>query len=114
MTDASFLSRAIVHFFVAFGVVLGASLMAGCSSLLTWQPPGPVVTMRLVAAQVKIWAIVVAVGGTIDPIRVIEWNMTQGDVTPAFKQLFLIVCAFLGAHCGTTLIRTLCPLENNG
>ena len=102
---SDFLSKAIQDFFVAFGVVFGASLLAGMSSILTMQPPGPAETMRQLAENVKIWAVVVAIGGTIDPIRFIERSMTEGYFSPAAMQIMLIMCAFLGAHTGTELIR---------
>lgn len=103
-----FLSKAIQDFFVAFGVVFGASLLAGMASIATMQPPGPAETMRQLAENVKIWAVVVAVGGSIDPIRFIESSVSAGYISPAVKQILLIVCAFLGAHSATELIRWIC------
>jgi hypothetical protein len=108
MAMSDFLSKAIQDFFVAFGVVFGASLLAGTSSILTMQPPGPAETMRQLAENVKIWAVVVAIGGTIDPLRFIEHSVTEGYFSPAAKQILLILCAFLGAHSGTELIRWMC------
>ena len=105
MSATDFLSKAIQDFFVAFGVVFGASMLAGMSSILTMQPPGPGETMRQLSENVKIWAVVVAIGGTIDPIRFIEHSVTEGYFSPAAKQIMLILCAFLGAHSGTELIR---------
>jgi hypothetical protein len=106
MGSSEFLTKAIQDFFVAFGVVFGASMLAGVSSILTLQPPET--TMRQLAENVKIWAVVVAVGGSIDPIRVIEWNINEGHLSPAFKQILLICFAFAGAHSGTELIRWIC------
>jgi len=108
MAVTDFLSKAIQDFFVAFGVVFGASLLAGMASILTMQPPGPAETMRQLAENVKIWAVVVAIGGTIDPIRFIEHSVTEGYFSPAAKQILLIMCAFLGAHSGTELVRWIC------
>lgn len=108
MTLSDFLSKAIQDFFVAFGVVFGAAMLAGISSIVTMQPPGPAETMRQLADNVKIWAVVVAIGGTIDPLRFIERSVTEGYFSPAAKQIFFILCAFLGAHSGTELIRWMC------
>ncbi|HZG76858.1 MAG TPA: YtrH family sporulation protein [Paenibacillus sp.] len=105
MAVSEFLSKAIQDFFVAFGVVFGASLLAGMSSILTMQPPGPAETMRQLSENLKIWAVVVAIGGSIDPIRFIEHSVSAGYFSPAAKQILLILCAFLGAHSGTELIR---------
>jgi hypothetical protein len=108
MAVSDFLSKAIHDFFVAFGVVFGASLFAGMSSIVTMQPPGPAESMRQLAESVKIWAVVVAIGGTIDPLRFIEHSVSEGYFSPAAKQILLILCAFLGAHSGTELIRWIC------
>lgn len=90
-------------FMVAFGVVLGASMMTGIHSVLTFQSPSA--DMIKMATGIKIWAVVVAIGGSIDPIRFIESNVMQGYLSPAAKQILLILSAFLGAHFGVELIR---------
>ena len=95
----------VIHFTVAFGVVLGASLMAGIGSILTLQPP--TITMDDIAKNIKIWAVIAAVGGTIDPFRAIESHVIDGELSPALKQVLYIVSAFIGAHLGTKLIHWL-------
>ncbi|MGZ9583238.1 YtrH family sporulation protein [Paenibacillus marinisediminis] len=99
----TFLSKAILDFCIALGVVLGGSLLAGIASVIALQPPAE--TMRQVADHIKIWAIVVAVGGTIDPLRVIESNFLSGELNPIFRQLMYILVSFMGAHLGTELIQ---------
>lgn len=106
MGTSEFLTKAIQDFFVAFGVVFGAAMLAGVSSVITMQPPAT--TMRVLAENVKIWAVVVAVGGSIDPIRVIEYNIQEGYLSPAFKQILFILFAFAGAYSGTELVKWLC------
>jgi hypothetical protein len=101
-----FITKAIHDFFVAFGVVIGGSLLAGIGALFTMQPPTH--TMWVTAGNLKIWALVAAVGGTIDPLRVIESNFLDGHLSPAFRQIILILTAFLGAHMGTELMRWVC------
>ncbi|NIK76045.1 hypothetical protein FHS15_001152 [Paenibacillus castaneae] len=101
-----FLSKAGLDFFIAFGVVIGGSLLAGVGSVFILMPPAT--TMLETAARLKIWAIVAAIGGSIDPVRVIESNLTAGQLSPAAQQVLFIVFAFLGAHVGTELIRLIC------
>jgi hypothetical protein len=101
-----FYSDAALDFFIAFGVVLGGSMLAGLASVFLWLPPKE--TMLDIAGRVKIWAIVVAVGGTIDPVRVIEFNVLEGQLSPALQQIAYIVFAFLGAHMATELIQWMC------
>lgn len=101
-----FITQAIIHFMVAFGVVLGASLLAGIGSIMTLQPPS--ITMEDIAQNIKIWAVVAAIGGTIDPFRAIESHVIDGQLSPALKQVLYIVSAFLGAHICSKLIHWLC------
>ncbi|MCP3772237.1 YtrH family sporulation protein [Paenibacillus sp. MZ04-78.2] len=107
-----FVSRCFLDFFVAFGVVLGGTMLAGISAVLTLEPP--VYRMTSVAEQIKIWAIVAAIGGTIDPIRAIETHFIEGHISPAIKQIMYIVCAFVGAHMGSTLIQWICKGGGEG
>ncbi|MCG7405848.1 YtrH family sporulation protein [Paenibacillus sp. ACRRX] len=102
----TFLSKAIIDFGIAFGVVLGGSLLGGIASVIALQSPAE--TMKHIAEHIKIWAIVVAVGGTIDPLRVIESNFWVGNLSPVFKQLMFILVSFLGAHLGTELVQWMC------
>lgn len=93
-------------FFIAFGVVMGGALLAGAGAVFLWTPPKD--EMLRVASQLKIWALVAAVGGTIDPMRVIEFNVTQGHLSTAAQQICFILFAFLGAHMGTELVQWMC------
>ncbi len=102
----SYVSRAALDFFIAFGVVFGGSMLAGIGSVFFLLPPAAV--MLQTASQLKIWALVAAVGGSIDPLRVIESNIIEGHLYPVAVQVALMLCAFLGAHIGTELIRWLC------
>ena len=104
----AFLTKLIMHYSIAFGVVLGASMLAGISAALTLQPPSN--TMRSIAENIKIWAVVAAVGGTIDPIRAIESNILVGELNPVIKQILLIASAFLGAYTGTRLVQWICAV----
>ena len=101
-----FYSQATLDFFIAFGVVLGAAMLAGMASLFLWRPPQE--TMLDIAGRIKIWAVVVAIGGSIDPIRVIESHVMEGYLSPAIQQIAYILFAFLGAHLATELIHWLC------
>ncbi|MBD2848270.1 YtrH family sporulation protein [Paenibacillus sp. IB182496] len=98
-----FLSKTMLDFFIAFGMVIGGAFLAGIGSVLVFQAPGP--AMIDTADKLKIWAIVAAVGGTIDPMRVIETNMLEGHLSPVVQQICIILSAFLGAHMGTELIK---------
>jgi len=53
-------------------------------------------------------ALAAAIGGTIDPMRVIESNMVVGNLSPAIKQVLYLGFAFLGAHMGSELVKWVC------
>lgn len=102
---AIFLTQLINHFMISFGVVLGATLLGGISAVLTLQPP--TFTMEEIANKIKMWAVIAAVGGTIDPFRAIETNLIRGDISPVVEQVLYIISAFLGATMGTKLMEWL-------
>lgn len=98
-----FFTKAAFCFLIAFGVVLGGAMLAGMGSVFLMTPPK--YKMLEVASNLKIWALVAAVGGTIDPIRVIESQLLEGYLSPAMHQIGYILFAFLGAHMGTELVQ---------
>lgn len=100
-----FLSKAILDFFIAFGIVLGGH---GGRRGRRAVPAAPTLTMIEVADRIKIWALAAAIGGTIDPMRVIESNMVVGNLSPAIKQVLYLGFAFLGAHMGSELVKWVC------
>lgn len=101
-----FLWKLWLNFFVAFGIIMGGCLLAGISSVILLRPPSS--TMMSIADNIKVWAMVAAVGGTIDPFRVIEANFAEGYLSPAFKQIIFFIGAFAGAQVGYELIRMIC------
>ncbi|MDQ6422340.1 YtrH family sporulation protein [Paenibacillus sp. LHD-117] len=101
-----FLSKAGLDFFIAFGIVLGGSMLAGIGSVFLVLPPATV--MVDTALRLKIWAIVAAIGGSIDPVRVIESNISAGQLSPVAQQIAFIIFAFLGAHVATELVKLVC------
>ncbi|ALP35327.1 sporulation protein [Paenibacillus sp. IHB B 3084] len=103
---STFISKAILDFFIAFGIVLGGAMLGGMGAVVSLQPPTQ--TMLEVAGRIKIWALAAAVGGTMDPIRVIESNMLDGNLSPAIKQILYLIFAFLGAHMGAELVKWVC------
>lgn len=85
-------------------------MVGGVGAVLSMQPP--TTTMIEIAGRIKIWALAAAVGGTIDPMRVIESNMVDGNLSPAIKQILYLVFAFLGAHMGSELVKWVCNGRN--
>jgi hypothetical protein len=103
---AQFISKMALDFFIAFGIVLGGSLLGGISAVIFLEPPS--IIMERIAGNIKIWAMVAAVGGTIDPLRFIETNVLEGYLSPAVKQILYFISAFIGAHIGFLLVQLIC------
>ncbi len=102
----NYVSKMLQDFFVAFGIVLGASLLAGVYAVLTLQPP--TLTMQRIAENIKIWALVAAVGGTFEPLRSLESHFLEGHLSPAIKEILYLLSAFFGAAMGARLIQWIC------
>lgn len=100
-----FISTTILNFFIALGVVLGGTLLGGIGAFFGNEPP--MYGMLKLSEQLKIWALVAALGGTFDTIKSFEVHILGGHLHQVFQQLIFILSAFFGAHVGTLLIRWL-------
>jgi len=98
---------AILHdlslsFFTALGVVLGGSLIGALSAFV--HLGSPLQSMLILARPIKLWAIVVALGGTFSTIQALDTSVWTGEVRVLLQQLALILSSFLGASVGYWLI----------
>lgn len=89
-------------FFVSFGIVLGGSLLAGLGAVLTKQ--SPVIIIKGVALDIKFWAILSAIGGTIDTLRGFEVGLIGGNLSVAARQILYIISAFAGATIASHIL----------
>lgn len=95
----------ILTFCVALGVNLGGSLVGALGAVLTRRPP--LKTMLELSGELKIWALVAALGGTFGVIKVFEAGVFGRQFHDLGKQLLIICSAFLGAHLGYWIILSL-------
>jgi hypothetical protein len=100
-----FLATIIIDFCVALGLVLGGSMVGAVGALLTHTPP--MQKMTELADQLKIWAMIAAIGGSVDPIKVIGEGVWDFKLNPVLKQFSLLIAAFLGSQVGYYLIKWL-------
>lgn len=101
----SFIASIIHNFFIAFGVVVGASIFSGIGALITNHPPYK--SMLDVASSIKIWAIAAAMGGTFSSFTVIEKGLFEGEIRTLIKQSIYVLVAMLGANFGYGFIKML-------
>jgi hypothetical protein len=89
----------------SLGVVLGAALIGSLSVIFTKGAPAK--TMLKLAYEIKIWAIVAALGGTFSTIEVVELGLFEGQITALLQQFVYIIGAFMGAQLGYFIIYSL-------
>lgn len=101
----TFEQKVILVFCTALGVILGASLASSLAALVLGQPPGA--TMLRVAREIRIWAVLAAIGGTLSTVDLLDALVAQRQFVTVVKHLFYVLSAFTGAQCGTWLIYCL-------
>jgi hypothetical protein len=60
--------------------------------------------MLKLAREIKIWAIVAAIGGTFTTIEILQLGILEGEIRALIKQLFYLISAFAGAHLGYLIV----------
>lgn len=99
----SFFHGIIHNFFVAFGVIIGASVFGGVGAILTNHPP--LKTMIDISSSIKIWAMAIALGDTFSSYAVIEKGIFEGEIRSIVKQAIFVITALAGANVGYSFIR---------
>lgn len=101
----TFLNKSVLIYFTALGIILGASMIGSFAAILVKDPP--IGTMLKLAKEIKIWAIVAAIGGTFSTFEVFESGLFQGELRPVIKQIIYILCALAGTQTGYYLLLIL-------
>lgn len=96
------MAKLISIFFVSFGIVLGGSLLSGLGAVLTKQ--SPIIIMKGVALDIKFWAVLSAIGGTIDTLKGFEIGFIGGHFSIAVRQILYIISAFAGATIASYIL----------
>ncbi|MBN8236927.1 YtrH family sporulation protein [Halobacillus kuroshimensis] len=92
-------------FFIAFGVIVGGTLIGSIGSYLTGE--APLTAMFRIAKSLRIWAVVAAIGGTFDAISNFEKGILDGSTFDMFKQIVIIVAAMGGVKAALLLFEWL-------
>lgn len=100
------MNRAIPVFFIALGVVLGGSFIGSIGGLLISQPP--LKTMAEIADDLKLYAIISAIGGTFTNLRLLEGVFFKGELLIVVELFTILLSAFIGAQLGYWLITIFC------
>lgn len=100
------MNRIIPVFFIALGVVLGGSFIGSIGGVLIKQSPLKI--MLDIADDLKLYAIISAIGGTFTNLRMLEGSFFKGDLLVILQQLIILLSAFFGAQLGYWLIVVFC------
>ncbi|HZG70517.1 MAG TPA: YtrH family sporulation protein [Chondromyces sp.] len=92
-------------FFIALGVMLGGTLIGGLASFITGKPP--LTEMAMISSNLRIWAIIAAIGGTFDTLYSFERGFLQGETKDLVKQFLWILSAMGGAQTAALIIQWL-------
>ncbi len=95
----------VFDFFVSMGMVIGGSLLGGIAAMIAHVRPAG--AMLQLAEQLKIWALVSTLGGTMDTLRAIETSVLGMNITPIARQFMYLIAAFIGCQAGYVIIRWL-------
>ncbi|MBA2873796.1 hypothetical protein HNR31_000548 [Anoxybacillus caldiproteolyticus] len=101
----AFLPAFIQSYFIALGVLFGGALIGGLGAFLTGEQP--LTAMYRFAGDLKIWAVVAAIGGTFDTFYSVERGLFLGETRDIIKQFLLILSAMGGAQTGVTIVNWL-------
>ncbi|MBO1003391.1 YtrH family sporulation protein [Pseudogracilibacillus auburnensis] len=100
--EERFFASFIHCFFIAFGVVIGGTVIGSIGSFLTGD--APLSAMNRIAQSIKIWAIVAAIGGTFDAIENFQRGFVDGSTMDLFKQSMFIIAAMIGVKTAILFI----------
>lgn len=88
---------------LALGITLGGGLLGALGNWLAGHPASADASQ--IAFKIRIWAVAIAIGGTISALEHIEHSLTQRAMTDLVKGGLTILAAYAGAELGYWLIR---------
>ncbi|WP_047981605.1 YtrH family sporulation protein [Ornithinibacillus contaminans] len=100
--EERFFAQFIHCFFIAFGVILGGTLIGSVGAFATGD--APFTEMARLARKLGIWGIVAAIGGTFDAIENLQKGLIDGSSIDLLKQGLLILSAMGGAKMAMVII----------
>jgi len=98
-----FMSLFILSYFIALGVIIGGSFVGAFGAFLIKKPP--LYYMYTLSSNLRIWALVAAIGGTFDTFYSFERGIFEGATKDVVKQILFILSAMGGAQTGALIIK---------
>ncbi|AGB40379.1 hypothetical protein Halha_0384 [Halobacteroides halobius DSM 5150] len=99
------MQRLLIVFFISLGIILGGSLIGSIGATLAKE--SPLKSMRELSKELKLWAVVISIGGTFSNLKLFEGGLLEGEILLVVKQFILLITGFLGAQLGIWIITIL-------
>lgn len=101
--DAPLAGKLLSNFLVALGVTLGGSLSGAAASVFLGGHPMD--RLRFLSDEMRLWAVLVAMSGSFEPLRGLEMGLFFGQGRVLFRQVSFLLAAMVGAHIGYMLLQ---------
>ncbi len=111
LMEERFFETFIHCYFIAFGVIIGGSIIGSIGAFVTGD--APIYDIGRIANRLRIWAIVAAIGGTFDAIANFEKGIYDGSTMDLVKQALFILSAMGGVKTAILLLNWLIQEEIN-
>lgn len=93
-----------IPYFTSLGVVVGGTIIGSLSSIFIYESPIKIINSIL--KDIRLWAILVGLGGSFTTIRGLEIGLS-GEFTQLAKQGLILFGAFLGSYTGFKIISSI-------
>lgn len=103
--DEPVVGRLLSNFLIALGVTLGGTLSGAAASLLVGGHPMD--RLRFLSDEMRLWAILIAMSGSFEPLRGLEQGIFGLDPKAMGRQMLYLVTAMAGAHMAYVLLQRL-------
>lgn len=91
-------------FGLAFGVTLGGGV---AGALGEWLAGRPAADASQVAFGIRIWAVAIAIGGTLTAFEHFERGLSQGALSQILREVGVLAAAYAGAQTAFWLLSGL-------
>ena len=98
------IKKGLLVFFTSLGIVVGGSVIGGISAFFVRERP--IETIYTLAQELKLWAIVAAMGGTFATFESLDKGLFHGEFRMLIKQLLYILFSLIGAQIGEFLVKS--------
>jgi hypothetical protein len=91
-------------FCLAFGVTMGGALLGGLGQ---WLVGDPAPDYTQLAWRIRIWAVAVAIGGTMTALENLERELLVRGSIGVMRDVAVVLVAYLGSMVAYWLVRAL-------